>query len=168
MKGDERPRRAMEMRARYLVLLLLAEGPKTGYEIVKRMREILRDVGSGVSPGTLYPLLRSLEEEGLVSSTEEPRGQRRRKVYRITRLGAEKLLEMMVRGLELLEASLSLHIEAMQRLLDAYSGPRIAALAEEFASRLERLEELSKRLRAVLSTAARGEAVAEAGPATGA
>ena len=166
MGSDEKPRRAMEMRARYLVLLLLAEGPKTGYEIVKRMREILRDVGSGVSPGTLYPLLRSLEEEGLVSSTEEPRGQRRRKVYRITGLGAEKLLEMMVRGLELLEASLSLHIEAMQRLLEAHRGPRIAALAEEFASRLERLEELSKRLRAVLRTAsAPGEQAPEAAAA---
>ncbi len=151
---QQKPRRALELRARYIVLLLLSEGPKTGYEIMKRIRELLEESGAGISPGTLYPLLRSLEEEGLVESSEEPRGARRRKVYRITRAGVEKLLEMMMRGLEIMETSMQLHIDAFRRLTESglLQQRQVEAL-REIALRLRRLcglvdrmEELASRL----------------------
>jgi len=143
------PRRpALEMHARYIVLLLLADGPKTGYEIIKRVKSLTaQEPAATVSPGTLYPLLRRLEEEGLLNSRSEPRGRRTRIVYSLTSKGLERLGEMLHRGLEALEAGLQLHLEAAR-------GLRQAALAagrlEEVEARLERLEETIRALRSLL------------------
>ena len=152
-------RASMELRARYLVLLLLAEGPKTGYELIKRIRSLLSETSAGISPGTLYPLLRSLEEEGLVESREEPRGQRMRKVYTLTSSGVERLLEMIQRGLEIIDTSFRLHIEAARRLLEEARIERNQALEKrlaEIAARLDRLEETIRVLRGIVAQAARG------------
>ena len=137
---------AMELRTRYLVLLLLAEGPKTGYELIKVMKELLPDIGRAASPGTVYPLLRRLEEEGCVESVEEPSGGRRRKVYRLTAKGVEALLTMVAKGLGVVEALLRLHLRAAERLA---SGPsRVeAGLLREIAEKLAGIEELTRRLR---------------------
>lgn len=48
---------------RYWVLRLLSEGPRTGYALAK---ELERRLGWRPSPGSLYPLLGSLAEEGLI------------------------------------------------------------------------------------------------------
>jgi len=48
-----------------LILGLLAEKPMHGYELLKRVEEITRGFWRP-SPGTLYSLLKSLREEGLV------------------------------------------------------------------------------------------------------
>ncbi len=145
--GQLEEQRSMELRARYLVLLLLAEGPKTGYELMKRARDLF---GEGLevkmSPGTLYPLLHRMEREGLLESFEEPRGARRRRVYRVTRLGLERLVDMMLRGLALVEASLRLHIEAARRLAAEAGQERL----EELAARLESIERLTRQLREAL------------------
>ncbi len=142
----------MELRARYLVLLLLAEGPKTGYELIKRIRSLLEGAATaGISPGTLYPLLHSLEEEGLVEAREEPHGQRKRKVYTLTGQGVEKLLEMIQRGLDIVEASFQLHIEAARRLLEERgTSPAIDARLREIAARLASLEDTVHRLRQLI------------------
>ncbi len=137
---------AMELRTRYLVLLLLAEGPKTGYELIKVMKELLPDIGRAASPGTVYPLLRKLEEEGCVESIEEPSGGRRRKVYRLTAKGVEALLTMIARGLGVVEALLRLHLRAAERL--AAGSARVdAGLIREIAEKLAGIEELTRRLR---------------------
>jgi DNA-binding PadR family transcriptional regulator len=147
---------SMELRARYLVLLLLAEGPKTGYELIKRIRSLLSDT-AGISPGTLYPLLHSLEEEGLVKAREEPHGQRKRKVYTLTAAGTEKLLEMIQRGLDIVEASFQLHIEAARHLLAEAQSPAVEEKIAEIAEKLRSLEEVIQRLRRTLEKAAGGK-----------
>jgi PadR family transcriptional regulator, regulatory protein PadR len=48
------------------LLLLLREGPMHGYELLERASEL--GVEGRVDVGNLYRLLRSLEEEGIVSS----------------------------------------------------------------------------------------------------
>lgn len=48
------------------LLLLLREGPMHGYELLERAPEL--GVEGRVDVGNLYRLLRSLEEEGIVSS----------------------------------------------------------------------------------------------------
>ena len=48
--------------------------------------------GYGISPGTLYPILHSLEKEGYLKSSPENVGGKIRKYYRITKRG-EKILE---------------------------------------------------------------------------
>ncbi|HKV06083.1 MAG TPA: PadR family transcriptional regulator [Candidatus Acidoferrales bacterium] len=69
-----------------IILALLSEKPRHGYEIIKAIEEH----SSGVytpSPGVVYPALTYLEEVGYASS--EPEGSK--KLYRITEAGAEHL-----------------------------------------------------------------------------
>ncbi len=156
---------AMELRARYLVLLLLAEGPKSGYELLKVMRELIPETGRAASPGTIYPLLRRLEEEGCVESFEEASGGRKRKIYRLTAKGVEALLEMVSKGLNVVEALLRLHLRAAEKLASTSISIDQRLLAE-IASKLAAIEELTRRLREKVEEA-RARLEAEKVPATG-
>ncbi len=67
------------------------------------MIEELRRHGYNISPGTLYPILHSLEKEGfLVSETKNVDGKIR-KYYRITRKGERILREAKKKIKELVE-----------------------------------------------------------------
>lgn len=55
------------------------------------MIEELKHHGYELSPGTLYPILHSLEESGYITCEEEVVAGKRRKNYRITKRG-QKLL----------------------------------------------------------------------------
>jgi DNA-binding PadR family transcriptional regulator len=73
-------------RLRLYLLKLLDESPRHGYEVIR----LLQDRFLGVyapSPGTIYPRLARLEEDGLVTH-EEVDG---RKVYSITDKGREEI-----------------------------------------------------------------------------
>jgi DNA-binding PadR family transcriptional regulator len=48
------------------VLLLLAEGPRHGYELLDRLPELVGD--DRVDVGNLYRVMRALEEDGIVES----------------------------------------------------------------------------------------------------
>jgi len=138
--------RVVEPRAKYLVLLLLAEGPKTGYELLKSIRSLLAEAGRGVSPGTIYPLLKSLEESGCIELVEEQREGRRRKVYRLTAKGARMLAQMAVKGLAIVEALLHLHLRAAEKL-KASTHCFDRELVREIVDRLRVIEELTRRIR---------------------
>ena len=49
--------------------------------------------GYSISPGTLYPTLHRMEDEGLLTSTTEVVGGRTRRVYRATGAGLTALAE---------------------------------------------------------------------------
>lgn len=66
------------------------------------MMEELEEHGYKISPGSLYPLLRSLEKKGLISSREEQDGKIKRKYYRITTKGKKELAEAKVKLKELI------------------------------------------------------------------
>ena len=69
---------------RAAVLALLAEGPMHGYQIIREIEE--RSGGSWKpSPGSVYPTLQLLADEGLISS-EESNG---RKTYSLTDAGRD-------------------------------------------------------------------------------
>src|ERR1700739_450271 len=55
------------------------------------MMEELARHGYRISPGSLYPLLHSLEKKGYLKSTEQRDGKSRRNVYRATPLGRKAL-----------------------------------------------------------------------------
>lgn len=57
------------------------------------MLEELRHHGYDMSPGTLYPLLHSMESAGLIKKEEKVINGRVRKYYGITSLGIEVLEE---------------------------------------------------------------------------
>lgn len=74
---------------RLYLLKLLEEGPRHGYDIITELENRFLGLYSP-SPGTVYPRLAALEEEGLVEATVEAGG---RKVYRLTDAGAAELEE---------------------------------------------------------------------------
>jgi DNA-binding PadR family transcriptional regulator len=80
--GPGRRSRAKRGDVRAAALLLLAEEPRNGYQL---MEEIERRSGGAwrPSPGSIYPALAQLEDEGLVSP-EEAAGRR---AYRLTAEG---------------------------------------------------------------------------------
>ena len=74
-----------------LVLSLLRDGDKYGYEMVTELAERSDDTFQ-LKEGTLYPLLHTLEKNGFVTSYMQstPSG-RERKYYRLTHSGREQL-----------------------------------------------------------------------------
>jgi DNA-binding PadR family transcriptional regulator len=112
-------------RLRLYLLRLLDEEPRHGYEVIR----LLRDRFMGVyapSPGTIYPRLARLEEEGLVTHDEE----NGRKVYRITEAGREELRN---RGDELdeLEEELSASVSDIVREVREDVRDTVRSLREE-------------------------------------
>ncbi len=83
-----RGRRARRGDIRTAALLLLAEEPRNGYQIMQEVQERSGGVWSP-SPGSVYPALQQLEDEGLIR-TEESDG---RKLYAITDEGRALLAE---------------------------------------------------------------------------
>ena len=73
---------------KYVILQLLKDKPMHGYEVMKELEEHTRGCYKP-SPGTVYPTLQWLEDEGLVTS-KEVEGK---KVYSITDAGIEFLEE---------------------------------------------------------------------------
>lgn len=88
--GSFEVRARVERFAEPAVLLLLAEGPSHGYELADALEELLEE--GRVDFGNLYRLLRSLEGEGLVTSSwsEEAPGPLKR-IYELTGEGAALL-----------------------------------------------------------------------------
>ncbi len=75
---------------KFLLLRLLEEGPKSGYELGKHIEEIL-----GTSyPGSIYPLLKWWEERGFVKKNGK---------YSLTEKGREFLRELEERRNEYLQ-----------------------------------------------------------------
>ncbi|MEA5002620.1 MAG: PadR family transcriptional regulator [Christensenella sp.] len=82
-----------ELRRGTIVMSVLSQlnEPRYGYSLVQR----LNDAGMPTEAGTLYPLLRRLEKQGLLKSEWETSGAKPRKYYAITQEGMqiyEKLL----------------------------------------------------------------------------
>jgi DNA-binding PadR family transcriptional regulator len=72
------------------ILLLLAEKPQHGYELMGRMKELGMD--QEMDPSVLYRFLRYLERSGLADSTLDDSGPGpARKVYNLTPDGTEML-----------------------------------------------------------------------------
>jgi DNA-binding PadR family transcriptional regulator len=71
---------------KYVILYLLSDKPRHGYEIIKEMESKFCGFYTP-SPGTVYPTLQMLEDLGLVRSKEED-GKR---IYEITEKGLQEL-----------------------------------------------------------------------------
>ena len=67
---------------KYVILKLLKDTPRHGYEVMKELEEQMHGCYSP-SPGTVYPTLQWLEDEGLVVAKEVDG----KKVYEITDAG---------------------------------------------------------------------------------
>jgi len=104
--------------AELIVLSLLLEGPQYGYAISKQVAA--RSSGQmRLTPGVLYPLLKGLETQGLVSTSwEEVKAEgsgegegRKRKWYRLSAKGRKRL-----------EQRIAAH-RAFRAVIDAFISP---------------------------------------------
>jgi DNA-binding PadR family transcriptional regulator len=115
-------------RLRLYLLKLLDEAPRHGYEIIR----LLQDRFMGVyapSPGTIYPRLARLEEEGLVTHDEADG----RKVYRISDKGREEL-QSRLDDLAELEDSITASVRDIAREVSEDVRETVRSLREELAS----------------------------------
>ena len=76
-----------------------AEGPIFGVE----MMDELREHGYSISPGTLYPILHSLEKAGYLRSRKEIESGKVRKYYRATTRGRKVLSDVKTKIKELVD-----------------------------------------------------------------
>lgn len=110
--GD--PERHLPLKAvHHLLLLLLAEEPTYGVDLLERMEE--RSEGRvRLNAGSLYRTIAHLSDEGLIEPAEEvvPPGGRGapRKIYRPTKLGIGVLRAETRRQAALVEAARSLDL----------------------------------------------------------
>lgn len=87
-------------KSRFSVLGALSSGPKSGYDI-KKATEASTGHFWAESYGNLYPLLKRLEREGLVSRrTVTQAGRPDRRVYRLTEAGTREFREWLTEAVE--------------------------------------------------------------------
>jgi PadR family transcriptional regulator len=89
--GELRRRQVLPL----LVLHLIAQGPTYGNQLMDRIAGMTEGVLS-VNPNTMYPLLRRLEQRGLIAGQWEHPERRTRRFYSLTPAGQgeyERLME---------------------------------------------------------------------------
>jgi DNA-binding PadR family transcriptional regulator len=79
----------LELRRGAIVLAALSQlaEPQYGYSLIQRLSER----GMEIDQGTLYPLLRRLEDQGLLNSEWKLEGSRPRRYYVISEAGTQVL-----------------------------------------------------------------------------
>ena len=143
-RGGGRRERPFEQGDLKLVVLdLIAQQPRHGYEIIKAIEDAMEG-GYSPSPGVIYPTLTLLEETGLVASDPQ---------------GAKKLYSLTPQGHAYLEAEASAVAAARSRMEEARRrfGPRPAGeiaramqnLGAALAVRMSRGPLSTEELRAV-------------------
>lgn len=147
-------------RLRLYLLKLLDEAPRHGYEVIR----LLQDRFLGVyapSPGTIYPRLARLEEDGLVTH-EEVDGK---KVYSITDKGREE-----IRGrlgeLADLEDELTESLRDVAREISEDVRDTVRSIREELASAAREFRGAEGGRTAARGKADHDEAGTEADPGT--
>jgi len=131
---------------RLVILALIAEKPRHGYEVIKALGE--RAGGDySPSPGVVYPTLTLLEESGLASASADEAG---RKLYAATPEGQKVLDENKAQ------------IDAVFARLDGESGPGWAEAASVLRAMMNLRASVKLRLRGRKATKEQIQAVADA------
>ncbi len=131
------------MDVKFPILGFLMESDMTGYDLKRKFQD---PVGFfyRASDGSLYPALKKLARDGLVTMRAERHGRRTRKVYAITSRGRERFLAI------LREPAQPIYVfdEAQVKVYFAHHDP---AAGLEHIARMHREDTESARLLALLS-----------------
>lgn len=104
----------------WYLLTLLSEGPLHALKMISLMSEMSHGVWKP-SPGSVYPILRRLEKQGLITGQWQRNKAAPRRVYRLTQKGDTAVSDMR-KGLlaELKKAKhiIDRHIAILQKLAD--------------------------------------------------
>ena len=92
LEDDAYEKLRLELRRGSLVLAVLAalKDERYGYTL----RKVLADAGLGIEEGALYPMLRRLENQGLLTSEWREEDKRNKRFYRLSADGAALLAEL--------------------------------------------------------------------------
>lgn len=120
-----------------VVLALLERAPMHGYQILAEIEDIFGDAYEP-STGTIYPAVRALAEEGLVTGSEDGR----RAVYALTSIGRDALAQ---RG----ESLAALEERTGKRIRSGGELERLLLQAKEAAARVDADKALTVLGRAV-------------------
>jgi Predicted transcriptional regulators len=136
-------------KTRYALLGLLNLKPGSGYDIKKTCDKSISFFWSE-NYGQIYPVLKQLEEEGLVcKETEYTEGRPARNIYFITEQGREELNDWLMQPVE----ATPLRMELLLKLLLSVDIPventieKLEIKRREENSKLEYLAEVEERLR---------------------
>lgn len=131
-----------------LLLGLLKESPKHGYEIKKKIKEIL-SLFVGIDLKSIYYPLRLLEKSGLVTKRSSKAGRRpKRLVYALTPKGETRFKELLTQSLlnfKRPQFSLDLSLYFLNYL-------KASTLKRRLRARIVVLERLSRSLRQMVSS----------------
>lgn len=94
----------LELRRGCLILAVLAQLRTEQYGYT--LRKALADDGLAIDEGTLYPLLRRLETQGLLVSEWREEDKRNKRFYRLNPVG-EQILSQLLEEWQSINASLS-------------------------------------------------------------
>ncbi|MDL2236280.1 PadR family transcriptional regulator [Christensenellaceae bacterium OttesenSCG-928-K19] len=99
---------SLELRRGTIILSVLSQmkQPKYGYSLV----QVLEQKGMSIEAGTLYPLLRRLEKQGLLKSEWQTDSNKPRKYYSLTTLGSDVYGELCTQWNKL--------VDGMKHLMD--------------------------------------------------
>ena len=141
---DIRPRQMALPTAAYVILGHVWLGSKTGYE-VKRSVDYSTRYFSTISHAQIYPLLKEMEELGLVKGESDAQGNRPRRIYEITDEGREALRDWVRTDHELTIDHRDLGLTKMF-LSDLLDEDEVLELVRSIRARSERvLSELHRR-----------------------
>jgi PadR family transcriptional regulator PadR len=104
MNDDAFDNLRLELRRGSLVMAVLAHLKVEHYGYT--LRKALADHGLDIDEGTLYPLLRRLESQGLLVSEWREENKRRKRFYHLSRDG-EKIFEQLLDEWKRISASLN-------------------------------------------------------------
>lgn len=92
MSNPQLDKMKLELRRGVLVLAVLASlrEPQYGYSL----RKLLQEAGVEIDEGTLYPLIRRLNEQGLLDSEWHQGDGRERRYYQLSTLGIDLLQQL--------------------------------------------------------------------------
>jgi len=82
----------LELRRGYLTLAVLTQLRAEHYGYT--LRKALDDLGLDIDEGTLYPLLRRLESQGLLQSEWREENKRKKRFYRLAPAGESMLAQL--------------------------------------------------------------------------
>jgi PadR family transcriptional regulator, regulatory protein PadR len=93
MSSDQFDSLRLELRRGCLVMAVLAQLRVEHYGYT--LRKELADRGMDIDEGTLYPLLRRLESQGLLTSEWREEEKRNKRFYRLSSAGKDVLKELL-------------------------------------------------------------------------
>jgi DNA-binding PadR family transcriptional regulator len=104
-----------------VILGMISLGQRSGYDIKQLVDKSTRHFWAA-SYGQIYPELRRLQEQGLISGSDEPSGARARTVYQLTAAGRKALEDWLVSDAELVY---EIRDEGMLKLFFSDAAPEI-------------------------------------------